>query len=77
FLLLSFWYIRNLIRMSRLEEAHEGIMKLLNIGNNLYLFPEEIEFGTHRYLGNYPQGLSHFALIQTIYEYNKALSAGK
>ncbi|MEM0128341.1 MAG: glycoside hydrolase family 15 protein [Thermoplasmatales archaeon] len=77
FLLLSFWYIRNLIRMSRFEEAHEGIIKVLNLANGLYLFPEEIEFGTHRYLGNYPQALSHFALIQTIYEYNNALSAGK
>jgi GH15 family glucan-1,4-alpha-glucosidase len=74
FILLSFWYIRNLLRMGRLAEAHEGIIKMLGLLNDLYLMPEEIEFGSHRYLGNYPQALSHFSFIMAVYEYNKAIS---
>ncbi|MCL4333607.1 MAG: glycoside hydrolase family 15 protein [Candidatus Thermoplasmatota archaeon] len=73
FLMVSFWYIRNLIREGRLQSAHDGLMMILDLMNDVSLLPEEIEFGTHRYLGNYPQAFSHLSLIATIMEYNGAL----
>lgn len=66
FLILSFWYIEDLLKMGDFDRAREGLIKIMNMFNNLYLLPEEIEFKTHRYLGNYPQALSHLGLISAI-----------
>lgn len=63
FLILSFWYIEDLILMGRLERARQGLSKLARLSNSLGLYSEEIEPGTGRYLGNYPQGLSHLGLV--------------
>ena len=73
FLMVSFWYIRNLILNKQLQTAHDGIMMILDLLNDINLLPEEIEFVTHRYLGNYPQAFSHLSLITTIMEYNNAV----
>lgn len=77
FLMVSFWYIRNLIQSGQIQLAHEGIMMILDLLNDINLLPEEVEFTTHRYLGNYPQAFSHLSLITTIMEYNKALKKQK
>lgn len=77
FLMVSFWYIRNLIQNGQLQTAHDGLMMILDLINDVNLLPEEIEFKTHRYLGNYPQAFSHLSLITTIMEYNKALKRQK
>ncbi len=77
FLMVSFWYIRNLIQRGMLQQAHDGLMMILNLLNDVSLLPEEIEFGTHRYLGNYPQAFSHLSLIATIVEYNRAVKGQK
>ena len=73
FLMISFWYIRNLIGMGKLSRAYEGIIRIKSILNDLGLMPEEIEFDTHRYLGNYPQALSHLSFILTLIEYNSEM----
>ncbi|MEM0133721.1 MAG: glycoside hydrolase family 15 protein [Thermoplasmatales archaeon] len=73
FLMVSFWYIRNLIRNGQLQAAHDGIMMITDLLNDVNLLPEEVEFKTHRYLGNYPQAFSHLSLITTIMEYNKSI----
>ncbi len=77
FLMVSFWYIRNLIQDGRLQTAHDGLMMILDLLNDVSLLPEELEFKTHRYLGNYPQAFSHLSLITTIMEYNRALKRQK
>jgi glucoamylase len=77
FLMVSFWYIRNLIQDGRLQIAHDGLMMILDLLNDVSLLPEELEFKTHRYLGNYPQAFSHLSLITTIMEYNRALKRQK
>ena len=77
FLMVSFWYIRNLILNKQLQTAHDGIMMILDLLNDINLLPEEIEFVTHRYLGNYPQAFSHLSLITTIMEYNNAVKKQK
>ena len=75
--MVSFWYIRNLILNKQLQTAHDGIMMILDLLNDINLLPEEIEFVTHRYLGNYPQAFSHLSLITTIMEYNNAVKNQK
>lgn len=58
----SFWYVECLARAGEVEKAHFEFEKLLQYANPLGLFAEEFdEFG--RPLGNFPQGLSHLALI--------------
>ncbi len=39
--------------------------RLLTFSNHVGLFSEDIEFGTHRLLGNFPQAYSHLALIES------------
>ncbi len=73
FLMLSFWYIRNLIIRGDLEKAFKGLNKIIKLENSLGLLPEEIDFGTKRYLGNYPQALSHLSLILAVVEYDTAI----
>lgn len=73
FLMLSFWYIRNLVHLGKLTRAYEGLTKIMSLLNDITLLPEEIEFKSHRYLGNYPQALSHLSLILAITEYNDAI----
>jgi len=63
FLLASFWYIENLLLLNNVEKARKGLIKILKLMNNLNLLPEEIEFKSHKYLGNYPQALSHLGII--------------
>ncbi len=66
FLLITFWYIQNLILMNNIRRAKEGLIKIIKIMNSIGLLPEEIEFKTYRYLGNYPQALSHLSFLSTI-----------
>ena len=47
------------------EERLENAKNLLRRGNHLGLFAEEIDPATGAHLGNFPQGLSHAALINT------------
>ena len=44
-------------------EAAELFDKVLSYSNGLGLLPEEMDPDTKEYLGNYPQALSHIALI--------------
>ncbi len=71
FLLLSFWYIEDLILMGDYKRAEQGLKRITDYTNEVGILPEEIEFGSHRYLGNYPQALSHLSLVSALLKYNK------
>jgi GH15 family glucan-1,4-alpha-glucosidase len=63
FLPCSFWLVECLARQGRLDEAHQVFSRALSTGNDLGLFSEEYDAGSHRMLGNFPQGLTHLSLI--------------
>ncbi len=63
FLLCSFWMIDNLVLQGRIAEAQEQFDEMCSRANTLGLLPEEIDPGTGRFLGNFPQAFSHLGLI--------------
>jgi GH15 family glucan-1,4-alpha-glucosidase len=61
----SFWMIQNLAMVGEHAEAERLFRNLLHRANHLGLFAEEIDPATGTHLGNFPQALSHAALINT------------
>ncbi len=70
FTICTFWMINSLFKIGEKEEAINLFNKLLTYSNYLGLFSEDIDFKTKRLLGNFPQGYSHLALIETAYILN-------
>ena len=69
----SFWYVECLARAGELEKAQLLFEKLLSYANHLGLYSEELaENGQH--LGNFPQALTHLALISAATFLDRALS---
>jgi len=73
FLWCSFWLVRNLLRLDKLEEATELYQKLLGYGNHLGLLSEMVDPVSGEALGNFPQALTHLAVIITGLELTEAI----
>ncbi|MBC8472187.1 MAG: glycoside hydrolase family 15 protein [Planctomycetes bacterium] len=65
FTVCTFWMIKSLYLIGREKQAIEMFEQVLLYSNHLGLFSEDIDFATKRLLGNFPQGYSHIALIDT------------
>jgi len=65
FVVCSFWMVQNLAMVGEHTEAERLFRNLLRRANHLGLFAEEIDPATGDHLGNFPQALSHAALINT------------
>ncbi len=68
----SFWYVEALTRAGRLEEARLAFEKMLTHSNHLGLYAEQISM-TGDQQGNFPQALTHLALISAAYNLDRAL----
>jgi GH15 family glucan-1,4-alpha-glucosidase len=64
FLPCSFWLVQALARLDRIDQAMELFSDLVGYGGELGLFAEEADPLTGTQLGNYPQALTHAALVQ-------------
>jgi len=62
----SFWMIQALLSIGEEQVARRMLDQLLGYANHLGLYSEDLDFATHRLLGNFPQGYSHLALIDTV-----------
>jgi GH15 family glucan-1,4-alpha-glucosidase len=75
FSMCSFWLVECLTRAGRVEEARLMFEKMLTYANHLGLYAEQIGTAGEA-LGNFPQALTHLALISAAYNLDKALGSG-
>jgi len=64
FLPCAFWLVEALAKTGRIAEATERFRALMELATPLGLYAEEMDPVTHDHLGNYPQALTHAALVQ-------------
>jgi GH15 family glucan-1,4-alpha-glucosidase len=72
FLACSFWLVDAYILLNRTADAHRLFERLLTLRNDVGLLSEEYDPGTGRHLGNFPQALSHIALINSAFNLSEA-----
>ena len=64
FLPCAFWLVQALAGTGRRDEALDVFEDLLDRASSLGLYAEEMDPATGAHLGNYPQALTHAALVQ-------------
>ena len=67
FIACSFWLVIGLKLIGRTEEATDLFERLLALCNDVGLLSEEYDPKAKRMLGNFPQALSHIALVQAAF----------
>ena len=65
FLICSFWLVNALWGIGRRQEAEELFERLLDLRNDVGLLSEEYDARAERLVGNFPQALTHLALVNS------------
>ena len=66
FTICSFWLVSALSEIGELARARRLCEKLLSHASPLGLYAEELDPGSGRHLGNFPQAFTHLALINAV-----------
>ena len=66
FLICSFWLVSALSEIGETDKARALCERLLAAAGSLHLYAEELEAGSGRHLGNFPQAFTHLALINAV-----------
>ena len=66
FTICSFWLVDALCQIGEAERARALCEKLLAFASPLQLYAEEIDAGSGRHLGNFPQAFTHLSLIHAV-----------
>lgn len=66
FIVCTFWMVNALYLIGEEEKARSMFENICSCANQFGLFAEDIETTTRRLTGNFPQGYSHLAFIQTV-----------
>jgi GH15 family glucan-1,4-alpha-glucosidase len=77
FVACSFWLVEALARRGDVDEAASLFERLLTYENDVGLLAEQIDPSTGAHLGNFPQALSHLALINAGSAIHLAGGAGR
>ncbi|MHB1088787.1 MAG: glycoside hydrolase family 15 protein [Acidimicrobiales bacterium] len=72
FTICSFWLVSALVLIGELDLARSHCEKLIAAASSLGLYAEEIDPVTSRHFGNFPQALTHLALINAVLRVIKA-----
>jgi GH15 family glucan-1,4-alpha-glucosidase len=72
FLACSFWLVDAYLKLGRNAVGRRLFERLLGLCNDVGLLSEEYDPKTDRLLGNFPQALSHIALINSAFNLNEA-----
>jgi len=74
FSMCTFWYVECLARAGRVEEAELVFEKMHTYANHLGLYSEQIG-PTGELVGNYPQALTHLALIGAALDLDRTIGS--
>ena len=74
FNICSFWFVECLTRAGRLDDARLALEKMFSYANHLGLYAEEVG-PSGEALGNFPQALTHLALITATINLDRALGS--
>jgi GH15 family glucan-1,4-alpha-glucosidase len=77
FLACSFWLVDAYVLLGRKDDARRLFERLLTICNDVGLLSEEYDPKTGHLLGNFPQALSHIALVNSAFNLTEAAKPAK
>ncbi|MDQ6841017.1 MAG: glycoside hydrolase family 15 protein [Actinomycetota bacterium] len=66
FLICTFWLVSALSEIGERDRARDLCERALGYASPLGLYAEEVDAGTGRHLGNFPQAFTHLALINAV-----------
>jgi GH15 family glucan-1,4-alpha-glucosidase len=72
FVACTFWLVLALVHLGELDDARALMDDAVRLCNDVGLLAEEIDPGSGAMLGNFPQGLSHLALVNAACTYDRA-----